>query len=716
MHCAACAHNIERVLKGTQGVKEASVNFASKTAAVEFNEAIITQKELIEAVENIGYKAYVANETNDSPDNANDKSLIRRTLLAWGFAIPIFIISMAFGNSPTNRIILALLTLPVLVYSGGAFYKTAYKQLMHKQVSMDTLVALSTLVDYLFSLSGLFFPNYWSYNGNTPFYFDASAMIIAFVLLGRTIENRAIYKTGSAIRALMKLTPNKARVIKAGGHEEDCPISSIKVGDLVRVRSGESVAVDGVVTEGCTYVDESMISGEATPVEKRQGDRVVAGTINGNGSIVVKVERVGSNTTISKIIKAVRDAQNSKVPLQRMADKITSIFVPVVMGVSVITFIVWICVGGVQSMPFAITAAVSVLVIACPCSLGLATPTAITVGIGKAAKFNVLFREAAALETISKIDTVVFDKTGTLTIGHPVVADCYTSGICTNEELSVLIKAEEKSTHPYANAIVTHLKKEHYQSAISDIPFYENVIGKGIVFKFNDKDYWAGNKKIMQEHIGIMPEEIEKYANTASVFYGCGSNILAIFSISDKPRQSSIDAIKRIHSLGIKTVLLSGDEKNATIAVAKETKIDEAIWSASPEEKLKKIKQIKSNGSNVAMVGDGINDAAALAEADISIAIGEGADIAINASQVVITNGNLDNIYKTFILSKEIVKTIRQNLFWAFIYNLIGIPVAAGVLYPAFNIVLSPIICAAAMALSSISVVINSLTIYKKNI
>ncbi len=716
MHCAACAHNIESILKGTNGVKEATVNLASGTAVVEFDEAVIMPKELVEAVENAGFGCREIGSTENYQHNQSDKSLRRRTIFAWSFALPIFIISMAFGNSPANRIVLALLTLPVLVYSGGTFYKTACKQIMHKQVSMDTLVALSTLVDYLFSLSGIFFPDFWNGNGDVPFYFDASAMIIAFVLLGRIIESRAIYKTGSAIRALMKLTPSTARIIKANGNEEDCPINSIKVGDLIRVRTGESVPVDGVITEGTTSVDESMISGEATPVEKKQGDRVIAGTVNGNGSVVVRAESVGGATVISRIIKAVRDAQNSKAPIQRIADKVVSVFVPGVIGISIMTFIVWICVGGMQSMQNAITAAVSVLVIACPCSLGLATPTAIMVGIGKAAKFNVLFREAAALETICKIDTVVFDKTGTLTVGHPVVTESHVSTACAEKELCFLIKAEEKSTHPSANAIISHLKGQYSQNATHEISDYDNIVGKGIAFKINDKSYWAGNRKMMQEHIDIVPEAFKDYANSASVFFGSENKLLAVFYISDKIRRSSAEAVKRIRSLGIKTVLLSGDSRAATETVAKEIDIDEFVWSASPEEKLNKITELKNNSHKVAMIGDGINDSAALAKADISIAIGEGTDVAINASQVVIMNGELNNIYKTFILSKEIVKTIKQNLFWAFIYNLVGIPVAAGVLYPVFNIMLSPIICAAAMALSSISVVLNSLTIYAKKI
>ena len=716
MHCAACAHNVERILKGTNGVREATVNLASGTAVVEFDETVIKQKELVETVENAGYGCKYIDETDNSMQNPNDKSLRIRTVFAWTFALPIFIISMAFGNSPANRIVLALLTLPVLVYSGGTFYKTACKQIMHKQVSMDTLVALSTLVDYLFSLSGVFSPDFWNSNGEVPFYFDASAMIIAFVLLGRTIENRAIYKTGSAIRSLMKLTPSTARVIKADGHEEDCPINSIKVGDFIRVRTGESVAIDGVIIEGITSVDESMISGEATPVEKKQGDRVIAGTVNGNGSVVVKAESVGEATVISKIIKTVREAQDSKAPIQRIADKIISVFVPCVIGISTVTFIVWMCVGEMQNLPNAITAAVSVLVIACPCALGLATPTAITVGIGKAAKFNVLFREAAALETICKIDTIVFDKTGTLTVGHPVVTDSHISTDCTEEELCLLIKAEEKSTHPSANAIICHLKGLYPQNTNSEISCYDNIVGKGIVFNFNDKSYWAGNKRLMLEHTGITPEEFKEYVNSASVFYGNESKLLAIFYIKDKIRKSSTEAIKNIRSLGIKTVLLSGDNKVATESVAKEINTDEFVWSASPEEKLNKITELKSNGHKVAMTGDGINDSAALAKADISIAIGEGTDVAINASQIVVMNGELNSIYKTFVLSKEIVKTIKQNLFWAFIYNLIGIPIAAGVLYPIFNIMLSPIICAAAMAFSSVSVVLNSLTIYAKKI
>ena len=716
MHCAACAHNIERMLKGTTGVKEATVNLASATAVVDYDESQVTSEDLIDYVKKSGYGFAEITKKNPQKDNATDDSLKKRTIFAWIFAVPIFIMSMAIGNDPVNRILLALLTLPVLLYSGSPFYKTAYNQMRNRQVSMDTLVALSTIVDYLFSLSGVFFSDFWKNNGGVPFYFDASSMIIAFVLLGRFIEKRAVYRTGSAIRALMKLTPSTACVIHSDGREEECPVESIHPGDLIRVRSGESIAVDGTIVEGITRVDESMLSGEPAPVEKTKNDRVVAGTVNGNGSVVVKAESIGEDTVISKIIKTVREAQDSKAPIQRIADKVIAVFVPSVIVVAIITFVVWLFVGGMQNLPNAINAAVSVLVIACPCSMGLATPTAITVGVGRAAKLNVLFRDATALETICKADTFVFDKTGTLTQGHPAVIDNHISANCNQKELNLLAEAEEKSTHPTAKAIAEYLKEQHATQNIGDISSYENVVGKGIVFKHDGKMYWAGSNKLMQEHIAQMPQDFKDIENNASVFYGCENSLLAAFCIQDPIRESSIETTKRFKSLNIKTVLLSGDNQSTTESIARQIKADLAIWSASPEDKYKTITKLKQEGHVVAMVGDGINDSAALVNADVSIAIGEGTDAAKNAAQVIIMNKDLNCISKAFMLSRKVVETIKQNLFWAFIYNTIGITVAAGILYPAFGIMLSPAVCAAAMALSSVSVVLNSLTIYAKKI
>ena len=546
-------------------------------------------------------------------------------------------------------------------------------------------------------------------------------MIVAFVLLGKVLEERAKRKTGSAIDSLIKLVPQTALRVLSDGSESECPVEELKKGDKIRVRAGESIAVDGVVVSGTTFVDESMMSGEPIPVEKTMGSHVVAGTINGNGSVVVEAQSVGRDTVLSHIIKTVEEAQGSKAPIQRIADKVVAIFVPAVLVVSLLTLVVWLAVGGFSCLTQAVVSAVSVLVIACPCSLGLATPTAIMVGIGRGAKIHVLFRDAVALETMSKADAVVFDKTGTITEGKLDVAEKEILADCSAEELKALMLAENMSNHPLAKSLANFLKKNYGGAENISVSQFENISGQGITFSFNGKNYWTGNEKMVSANgadtANIKIIEANRQKTSTLVWFGEGRNVLAVFALQDKLKADSAEMIAILQKdLGKHITLLSGDRESTTRNIAKQLGIEDAVWAAEPNDKDNKIKELQSHGYKVAMVGDGTNDSEALARADVSVAMGKGTDVAINTAQVVLMDNSLGSLVKAFKLSKETVGVIKRNLFWAFVYNVIGIPIAAGVLYPVLHVTLSPIICAAAMAFSSVSVVLSSLTLYTKKI
>ncbi len=725
MHCAGCAHNVEQTLNGIAGVEEANVNLASGSVLVTYDEKLLPET-LAKAVSDAGYELVVAKdekvEVQDQYKRTYYNSLVRKMILAWILVVPIFLLSMFGGNLPWNNAVVALASLVVLVFCGSGFYTNAIKQLLHKKVSMDTLVALSTFVDYVFSLCGLLFPFLWSRNGgNAPLYFDAAAMIVAFVLLGKVLEERAKQKTGSAIDSLIKLVPQTALMVLPDGSEKECPVEKLKKGDKIRVRAGESIAVDGVVVSGTTFVDESMMSGEPVPVEKTMGSQVVAGTINGNGSVVVEARSVGLDTVLSHIIKTVEEAQGSKAPIQRIADKVVAIFVPAVLAVSLLTLVVWLAVGGFSYLSQAVVSAVSVLVIACPCSLGLATPTAIMVGIGRGAKIHVLFRDAVALETMSKADAVVFDKTGTITEGKLDVAEKEILADCSVEELKALMLAENMSNHPLAKSLANFLKTNYSGAENISVSHFENVSGQGITFSFNGKNYWTGNEKMVSANgadtANVKILEASQQKTYTLVWFGEGQKVLAVFALQDKLKADSAEMITILQKdLDKHVTLLSGDRESTTRNIAKQLDIEDAVWAAEPNDKDNKIKELQCQGYKVAMIGDGTNDSEALARADVSVAMGKGTDVAINTAQVVLMDNSLGSLVKAFKLSKETVGVIKRNLFWAFVYNVIGIPVAAGVLYPVLHVTLSPIICAAAMAFSSVSVVLSSLTLYTKKI
>lgn len=719
MHCAACAGNVEKIVRKQEGVENASVNLAAATLAVTYNPDIVSPQQLKEAVMKIGFDLIIDEDNSVQEQEEAEQSyygqLKRKTIVAWIFALPVAVLGMFLMNVPGVNWWMLLLSLPVILYSGRSFYMNAWKQTLQRTSNMDTLVALSTSIAFLFSLFNTFYPEFWYSRGLEPHvYYEAATVIIAFVLVGKLMEEKAKGKTSTAIRKLMGLQPRTARVVK-DGREEDILIAELQVGDKVSVRPGEQIPVDGVIVGGNTFIDESMISGEPIPVEKKQGDKVLAGTINQNGAFTMTAQKVGKNTVLAQIIRMVQEAQGSKAPVQRIVDKVTAVFVPVVLAVAVFTFLVWIVAGGADDFSYAMLSAVSVLVIACPCALGLATPTALMVGIGRGAESHILIKDAVALEQMRKVDTVVLDKTGTVTEGRPVVTGWLHDAGWQNEHKGILYAAELKSEHPLALAIVEALKKEGEKPALIDS--FESRTGRGIVVTRGNKTFWAGSHRLLKDfgagNSDLLKGMVEDYEKSGKslVYFGEGNTLLAVIAISDKIKDTSRQAVKQLKESGKYIVLLTGDGHLTAQNVAGEIDANRFISDALPVDKENVIKELQAEGRVVAMVGDGINDSQALARADVSIAMGKGTDIAMDVAMVTLMTSDLLLLPKAFKLSHKTVRLIHQNLFWAFIYNLIGIPVAAGILFPLYGILLNPMIASAAMACSSVSVVLNSLSL-----
>ena len=719
MHCAACANNVEKIVKKQEGVEDASVNLAAAVLTVDFNSDVVSPEQLKDAVMKIGFDLIIdednSMEEQEEAEHSYYEQLQRKTVVAWIFALPVAFMGMFFMDFPGINWWMLVLSLPVLFYSGHAFYVNAWKQAKHFTSNMDTLVALSISIAFLFSLFNTLYPRFWYEQGLEPHvYYEAATVIIAFVLVGKLMEEKAKGKTSMAIRKLMGLQPKTARILR-DGKEEDILISELKKGDKVSVRPGERVPVDGLIVEGDTFIDESMISGEPIPVEKKLNDKVLAGTINQNGAFVMSAEKVGRETVLAQIIRMVQEAQGSKAPVQRIVDKVTAVFVPTVLAIAILTFIVWMIVGGVDDFSYAMLSAVSVLVIACPCALGLATPTALMVGIGKGAEAHILIKDAVALEQMRKVDTVVLDKTGTVTEGRPTVTGWLHDAGWVNEHKGILYAAELKSEHPLALAIVEELKKDGNKPAIIDS--FESRTGRGIVVTRGGKTYWAGSHRLLNDFgakvsdlLKSMVEEYERNGKSL-VYFGEESTLLAVIVISDKVKPTSIQAVKQMQAEGKYVVLLTGDGHLTAQNVAGEINANRFIAEALPDDKENVIKELQREGRVVAMVGDGINDSQALARADVSIAMGKGTDIAMDVAMVTLMTSDLLLLPKAFKLSRKTVRLIHQNLFWAFIYNLIGIPIAAGILFPMYGILLNPMIASAAMACSSVSVVLNSLSL-----
>ncbi|MBP3331681.1 MAG: copper-translocating P-type ATPase [Tidjanibacter sp.] len=724
MHCAGCSSNVERMVGRQNGVSEASVNLAAAQLTVTFDSDIITPQGLKAVVDAMGFELLVdeddAEDDRREAEESYERLLKRRAVVAWLFTLPVAVMGMFFMDVEGLKWWMLILSLPVLLYSGAGFYAGAWRQIRSGSFNMDTLVALSTGVAFLFSVFNTFFPEVWMSKGlHAHVYYEAATMIIAFVLVGKLMEERAKGRTSSAIRKLMGLQPTTARVIREGV-EQEIPIARLLAGDRVSVRPGERIAVDGSVVEGVGYVDESMISGEPLAVTKRSGDRVLAGTMNTNGSFVMCAEQMGKQTVLAHIIAMVREAQGSKAPVQRIVDRVTRVFVPAVLAVSVLTLAVWLLVGGGEYVTHAILSAVSVLVIACPCALGLATPTALMVGIGKGAEEHILIKDAVALERLNKVDTVVLDKTGTVTEGRPTVTRWISANpdkaeLKQENEKEIFLAAEKRSEHPLATAIVEFLEAEGV--AMARVEEFENRAGRGVVVRHDGRAYWVGSHRLAEEFGACVPNEMNECKEHGSrVLFGVESEVLACAVISDRVKESSVEAVKRLKESGKRVILLTGDGRAAAEAVAREVGADEWIADALPSDKEERIKSLQSAGHVVAMVGDGINDSQALARADVSVAMGRGTDIAMDVAMVTLMNSDLALLPKAFRLSEATVKTIRQNLFWAFIYNMIGIPVAAGVLYPVWGVLLNPMIGSAAMAFSSVSVVTNSLRLNRKRL
>ena len=719
MHCAACANNVEKIVKKQEGVEDASVNLAAAVLTVDFNSDVVSPEQLKDAVMKIGFDLIIdednSMEEQEEAEHSYYEQLQRKTVVAWIFALPVAFMGMFFMDFPGINWWMLVLSLPVLFYSGHAFYVNAWKQAKHFTSNMDTLVALSTSIAFLFSLFNTLYPRFWYEQGLEPHvYYEAATVIIAFVLVGKLMEEKAKGKTSMAIRKLMGLQPKTARILR-DGKEEDILISELKKGDKVSVRPGERVPVDGLIVEGDTFIDESMISGEPIPVEKKLNDKVLAGTINQNGAFVMSAEKVGRETVLAQIIRMVQEAQGSKAPVQRIVDKVTAVFVPTVLAIAILTFIVWMIVGGVDDFSYAMLSAVSVLVIACPCALGLATPTALMVGIGKGAEAHILIKDAVALEQMRKVDTVVLDKTGTVTEGRPTVTGWLHDAGWVNEHKGILYAAELKSEHPLALASVEELKKDGNKPAIIDS--FESRTGRGIVVTRGGKTYWAGSHRLLNDFgakvSDLLKSMVEEYERSGKslVYFGEESTLLAVIVISDKVKPTSIQAVKQMQAEGKYVVLLTGDGHLTAQNVAGEINANRFIAEALPDDKENVIKELQREGRLVAMVGDGINDSQALARADVSIAMGKGTDIAMDVAMVTLMTSDLLLLPKAFKLSRKTVRLIHQNLFWAFIYNLIGIPIAAGILFPMYGILLNPMIASAAMACSSVSVVLNSLSL-----
>ena len=725
MSCAVCANNVENTVKGLPGVDEATVNFAASTLSVKYHPSVINPQMMREAVQAAGYDLVVEEEDpiaiQEEMERKSYKKLLRNTLGAWALSIPLALISMVFiDDVPGAHWILMCLALGIMILFGRSFYVNGLRHAMHGSANMDTLVALSTLIAFSFSFFNTVYPQFWIERGlELHVYYEAAGVIIAFVLTGKLLEERAKNSTSSAIKSLMGLQPKTAHRVK-DGEEEEVTISYLRVGDVISVRPGEKIPVDGNVTQGSSSVDESMLSGEPIPVEKALGDKVLAGTINQKGAFLMEATGVGSATVLSQIVQMVQVAQGSKAPVQRIVDKISGIFVPVVVSLSVLTFIIWMVIGGSEYFSYALLSAVSVLVIACPCALGLATPTALMVGMGKGAENHILIKDAFALENLCKVDTVVLDKTGTLTEGVPQVTDSLWINEPSAEIKNILYSSEMKSEHPLSSAILSWLKEQDVTEIVADK--FESVTGRGIQLQLNEKTYWVGSKGFLESFKANVPaaasQKIQAWEEEGRsiVYYGCDTALLAIMAVSDQLKPTSVEAVKALKDLGIEVHLLTGDGKRTAETVAKTLDIQHYKAEVLPNDKEAYIKSLQATGKKVAMVGDGINDSQALARADVSIAMGKGTDIAMNVAMVTLITSDLKLLRDAIRLSKATVASIHQNLFWAFIYNTIGIPLAAGILFPVNGLLLNPMIASAAMAFSSVSVVMNSLRLKWKKL
>ncbi len=724
MSCASCVQKVERALQGVEGVTSAMVNFATEKATVEYDPTRVGVGQLKEAIREAGYEPLeveteAAAEDREKAARLREIRSLRNTLLFSAvLTIPIFIgtYQPVFPWIPEilgNYYLLLLLTTPVQFVAGWRFYKGTHAALRHGAADMNVLIATGTTAAYLYSAAMTLFPNYFLGKGfETAVYFDTAAAIITLVLLGRFLEARAKGQTSEAIKKLMGLQAKTARVIR-GGEEVDVPIEEVKIGDIVLVRPGEKVPVDGIIVDGYSTIDESMLTGESIPVGKKAGDEVFGATINKTGTFKFEATKVGKDTVLAQIVKMVEEAQGSKAPIQRLADVISAYFVPVVIGVSIVTFATWYFFGPAPAFIYAMLNAVAVLIIACPCALGLATPTAIMVGTGKGAENGVLIKGGESLEMAHRINAIIFDKTGTLTKGEPELTDVITVNNFRQEEvLRLAASAERGSEHPLGEAVVKGAREKGLD--LLEPEEFNAIPGHGISARVDGYQVLIGNTKLMKDQ-GIDVKPLEDDARRLSeegktpIFVAIDGIGAGVVAVADTLKENSARAVEALHRLGLEVVMITGDNRRTAEAIARQVGIDRILAEVLPEDKANEVKKLQDEGKMVAMVGDGINDAPALAQADIGIAIGTGTDVAMEASDITLITGDLRGVVTAIELSRQTMRTIKQNLFWAFAYNTAGIPIAAGILYPFFGVLLNPIFAAAAMAMSSVSVLSNSL-------
>ena len=733
MHCASCKTLIERTVGGMHGVDEAKVNYGSEVLTVKYDDAKVNPDEIAKSVAKVGAYSLVTGSSGDFGHEHDHskmkmeeyKSLKKRVLIIGLAAIPFLILMILMYTPlgmgveiPNLNFLQFLLATPILFIGGRDIFKSGFTALRNKTANMDTLIAIGTSSAWLLSTLVTFFPTLFAETTSGEVYFEAAVFIIFFIMLGRLLEMRAKTQTGEAVKSLIKMQAKFATVIK-DGKETQIPIEQVKVSDLVIVRPGEKIPVDGVIVEGGTTIDESMITGESVPVYKENGETVIGATINLTGAITIKTSKSPKESLFAQIIKLVEEAQSSEPQIQKLADRISAVFVPSVIVIAIFTFLFWIFVGpyilstDTSTFQLATYTAITVLIIACPCALGLATPTAVMVSIGEAAKKGILVKDANSLELFNKVTHIIFDKTGTLTFGSPEVALFKLANDVDEKNIKEIIYAvEKKSHHPLAQAITKYLNV--YQGKEVDVKSFEDIPGKGVKATVEKHEILIGTENLMKamnvaDPSGLMKDE-ELFSNPYTLSYvSMDKKLQAVIGLIDKPKTESKKTIENLISLGIMPIMLTGDKKNVAQEIAKTLGISEVIAEVLPQDKSSKVKELQDKGYVVAMVGDGINDSPALAQADIGIAMGNGTDIAIETGDIVLINGSIEKIEDAFNISKSTLKVIKENLFWAFGYNIIGIPIAAGILYPFFGILLSPVIASAAMALSSVSVVSNSL-------
>ena len=723
MTCASCATSLQTYLGAQPGVQSVEVSFGNQSATIQFDPTQISPDQLASTATEIGYELLLGTveEQRQSVEMADTERMriLRTKLLVAGLcSLPVFLLSMFFPNLiPFQDWVIMVLSIPVLFWSGSEFFVNAWKRIRHGSVNMDSLVALSTGIAFLFSAFNTIYPEFLMSRGLAPHvYYESAVVIITFILAGRFLEEKARGRTSSAIRELMQLRPDTVIAIRNGA-ETEIPLDKVIVGDILLVRPGERVPVDGRLKKGDSYIDESALTGEPVPVHKSKGDELLAGTINTTGAIRMLVSKVGDATVLGQVVDLVQRAQASKPPVQKKVDRVAAVFVPLVIVVAIASALVWYFLGPYPNTTYAFLVLITVLIIACPCALGLATPTALMVGIGKAAGKGVLIRNATSLEKARSTETLVIDKTGTLTKGKPEVTGMYPGDLIGSQERELVISLAAGSTHPVAKSVSLYLLSHPASEERSpiDVTDVEEVPGHGIVAQYNDEQLLLGNFRLLQSKGLGLHEDFEKAYESwkndgfSVVVFARSNGQIRMFAIQDQLKDTSQAAIKELQELGLHLVVLSGDEPSVVRRISEDLLIDEYRGGLLPAEKAEYVEVLQKDGKVVAVAGDGINDSAALAKADVSIAMGSGSDIAMESADITLMHSDLQGIKRAMTISKQTVKTINQNLFWAFIYNLIAIPIAAGALYPAFGFLLNPMIAGAAMALSSLSVVGNSL-------